>query len=106
MNYKTTSGLITALNNTQTKKDFFLIISNEFHLAIDFFMNKGYSINKINGLIGIQSIANYLDEYQYFRDLHYLYWGLYCAHWTHDPIEEKYYDNLKEIINNSYNTKS
>lgn len=104
MKHNTTS-LINELEKSNTQIEFIFVISSELHSVLDFFLNQGFKISKFNGLTGIQSVEKTLLEYQYFRVLHFLYWGLTANNWKHDPIDKEYLEQLKERILNSYNSK-
>jgi hypothetical protein len=99
-----TKELIDKLRNIKSKNDFIGLIKNELNQIINHFNQKGYNVDIQKGFVGRQVLQddNDLFDYQYFRDVHFLYWGLNGDWNTFDSIDKIYYDKLKDIIESLY----
>lgn len=100
-----TKEFIAKLKMINSKIEFFKLIENELTCLINNFEKKGYKVDKQNGFIGKQILQDDVDlfAYQYFRDVHFLYWG-FKGNWnTFDRIDLIYYEKLQEIVEGLYN---
>ena len=105
--HQSTKELMHSLMCKINKKEFIDEISNDFQSVSDYFVSKGHQIDKQTGFLGKQILdVKDIFIYQYFRDLHFIYWGITARNWpTFDLIDEIYYENLKRIIEIDYNSK-
>lgn len=103
--FQDTKNLIAALIQEVTKKDFVNTIDKELNIQIDYFIAKGHNVNLQSGFIGQQILNdNDLFLYMYFRDLHFIYWGLKGNWQTFDKLDATYYSNLQRIVEGIFNT--
>ncbi len=97
-----TKELLDHLSSLNTKKEVENFIATELNNAIMDFNTNGYKVDITNGFIG-QQILKAVDllKYQYFRDLHFLYYGL-KGNWI---IKEEsiYFNTLKSSVESIYN---
>lgn len=97
--------LIT-LSRMTSKANYLNYITNELATTNQTLTNAGYNINTNVGLIGRQSFNNINDmmNFEYFREVHYIYHGLTSDNWNFDPIDRLFYIGLKGFVENQYNS--
>jgi len=101
-----TEGLLKKLNQSEDKIEFNHILKTEFDSCSNYFIEKGHNLDIVKGFIGRQILNDKdLFIYQYYRDLHFIYWGLKGNWKTFDPIDTIYYDNLQRIVAATYDSK-
>ena len=99
-----TFNLIGELNQQMSKKDYLDLVNTELKKLVTKLSQRGYKIDEQQGLIGRQVIITSadLELFQYFRDIHFIYWGLSNNKWIYDNFESVYYNSLKQIVTDQY----
>ena len=104
---QSTEKVLHSLVDTQTKEEMKLFIESKFEEITSYFAAKGHNIDKKKGFVGRQVLAdNDIFIYQYYRDMHFIYWGLQGDWSTFDPFDKIYYFNLQRIIEELYSNKA
>lgn len=99
-----TQQLIAQLANAKSKPEFEQNVLNELTELIKYFKTKGHDVSIIEGFIGQQILEDKdLFLYLYFRDLHFIHWGLRGNWQTFDKLDKLYYPNLQRVIEGIYN---
>lgn len=87
--------LLISLEKLKDKESFLKEVADEFDEVRKYLSDKGLAINIFKGLEYKQPITNEVDNYQYFRDLHFIFWGVMKNHWECDNKELEYYNQLR-----------
>lgn len=96
--------LLISLEKLKDKESFLKEVADEFDEVRKYLSDKGLAINIFKGLEHEQSITNEVSSYQYFRDLHYIFWGIKNNQWKYYKGEEEYYNSLRFKAESIYNS--
>jgi hypothetical protein len=101
-----TFNLLEMLSQQKGKTDYFQIVQQEINSTLAQLQTLNYKINIKDGLDGVQAFqtTHSLYLFQYFRDLHFMYWGLQGSWPTVDPIDKMYYIGLRGFVENQFNS--
>lgn len=99
-----TFNLLLKLSTQKSKKDYLNLADQELSDIVSQLKQLGYNIDKKTGFIGEQSLKpmQHIFIYQYFRDVHFIYWGIKNNQWDNDPVDELYYRGIQGFITNQY----
>lgn len=98
-----TFNLMLRLSEQRNKVDYITLLGNELNQIVADLTGLGYNVTAQQGLVGRHSMnINDLYLYQYFRDVHFIYWGLQNNQWNNDPIDELYYRGLEGFVSTQY----
>lgn len=101
-----TYKLLLRLSNMARKTDYLNYIDYELGNTIQALQNAGYQINKNTGLTGRHSFktANDIVLFSYYRELHFIYYGLTNNQWVYDPVDKLYLIGLQGFVSAQYNS--
>ena len=93
------------LSQMATKNDYLNYVSHELNAVTQTLQNAGYNINANAGLVGRQSLntLNDIVNFEYFREMHFIYHGLSGNGWTYDPVDQVYFIGLQGFVTSQYN---
>lgn len=99
-----TFSLMLRLSSQKSKSDYMNLVQTELTNLINHFTKNGYNININHGMVGQQTFKTMQDLYTYnfFRDVHFIYWGLNGNWNTNDPLDELYYRGLEGFVSTQY----
>lgn len=99
-----TTTLLHVLSSKASKSSYLNDLSIELDYLVDHFNQNGYQVHKKEGFIGPQILQKKdFHLYQYFRDVHFIFWGLSTNIWISDKIDDYYYNALKATVEEQFN---
>jgi hypothetical protein len=103
-----TFSTLLQLSSKTTKADYLGFVKNELDQTVQALQSAGYPISTQAGLIGAQSLktVNDIARFTYFREMHFIYYGLLNNSWSYDPADKTYFLGLQGFVTKQYDQLS